>query len=113
MRTFPFIFVPLQGYNSSIPILYEDSHPYSPHSHLSSPYFHPDSPHSHHSPHSVPRFPIPAFTDSQDFINRNFVFSIFINILQLCVFALDTQYCLNKVCVVSLLVFNEKLPLSL
>ena len=48
----------------------------------------------------------------KDFINRDFVFSIFttlyrignivINILQLCVFALDTQYSLNQVCVVSL-----------
>ena len=39
------------------------SHPYSPHSHtdsLHSYHSHPDSPHSHHSPHSVPRFPIPA-----------------------------------------------------
>ena len=39
------------------------SHPDSPHSYLDSPHFHPDSPRSHHSPHSVPRFPIPAFTD--------------------------------------------------
>ena len=48
------------------------SHPDSPHSHLDSPRSHPGSPrshpdslHSHHSPHSVPRFPIPTFTDSQ------------------------------------------------
>ena len=48
------------------------SHPHSPHSRTDSPYSHldfqrsrPDSPCSHHSPHSVPRFPIPAFTDSQ------------------------------------------------
>ena len=26
MRSFPFIFVPLHSYNSSIPLLYEDSH---------------------------------------------------------------------------------------
>ena len=38
----------------------QHSHPDSPHSHHS----HPDSSHSHHSPHSVPRFPIPAFTGS-------------------------------------------------
>ena len=38
--------------------------PHSPHSHLDSPRSHPDSPRSHHSPHSVLRFPIPAFTDS-------------------------------------------------
>ena len=43
------------------------SHPYSLHSHLDfphSPHSHTESPHSHHSLHSVPRFPIPAFTDS-------------------------------------------------
>ena len=33
--------------------------------HPDSSRFHPDSPRSHHSPHSVPRFPIPAFTDSR------------------------------------------------
>ena len=57
------------------------SHPYSPHSHPDSPYFYhsyPDSPHFHnphldsqqsdHSPHSVPRFPISAFTDSRKFL---------------------------------------------
>ena len=59
----------------------------------------------------------------KDFINRDFVFSIFttlhrigniaINILQLCVFALDTQYSLNQVCVVRLSDFYQKLPLSL
>ena len=57
------------------------SHSYSPHSYSDSPHFHPysshfhpDPPHSphlhhafwhsHHLLHSVPRFPIPAFTDS-------------------------------------------------
>ena len=30
----------------------------------SSLHSHPDSPHSHHFPHSVPQFPISAFTDS-------------------------------------------------
>ena len=43
------------------------SHSYSLHSHLDfphSPHSHTDSPHSHHSPHSFPRFPIPAFTDN-------------------------------------------------
>ena len=56
----------------------QHSHPHSPHSHPDSLHSHldsprsqpdyprsqPDSPHSHHSPHSVPRFLIPAFTDS-------------------------------------------------
>ena len=79
MHTFPCIFTLLQSYNSSAPLLYEDSHPDSthfqrdcprshpdsPHSHPDSSYSHPDSPHYHHSPHSVPRFPILAFTDSQ------------------------------------------------
>ena len=51
----------------------------------------------------------------KDFIDRYFVFSIFtilhrignifINILNLCVFVLDTQYFLNEVSVVSLSVF--------
>ena len=48
-------------------------HPYSPHSHLDSPHSHPDSPcshpdspRSHHSPYSVPRFSIPAFTDNRE-----------------------------------------------
>ena len=50
-------FIPFHSSNSSIPFLYEDSKPDSHHSH-------PDSPHSHHSPHSVLRFPIPAFTDN-------------------------------------------------
>ena len=43
------------------------SNPDSPHSpdfHPDSPHSHPDSPCSHHSHHSVPQFPIPAFTDS-------------------------------------------------
>ena len=39
------------------------------------PHFHPDSqlshPHSPHCPHSVPRFPIPSFTDSF-FLNNLF-----------------------------------------
>ena len=71
MNTFPFIFIPLHSYNSSIPLLYEDSHPDSPHSDPDSPHSdpdsphsHPDTPHSHHSLHSAPRFSIPAFTDS-------------------------------------------------
>ena len=41
------------------------SHPDSSHSQPDSLHSRPDSPHSHHSSHSVPRFPIPAFTDSQ------------------------------------------------
>ena len=55
------------------------SHPDSPHSHHDSPHSqldsprslpdsprsHPYSPRCHHSPHSVPQFPIPAFTDSK------------------------------------------------
>ena len=47
------------------------NHTDSPHSHSDSPPTHPDSPPSHydsprsyHSPHSFPRFPIPAFTDN-------------------------------------------------
>ena len=39
------------------------SNPDSPHSHQDSPHSHLDSPRSHYSPHSVPRFPIPGFTD--------------------------------------------------
>ena len=39
--------------------------------------------------------------------------NIAINILQSCVFALDTQYSLNQVCVVSILDFYQKLPLLL
>ena len=58
-------------------------HPYSPHSHPDIPHsqpdslhshfippppphslhFHPDSSHAHHSVHSIPQFPIPAFTE--------------------------------------------------
>ena len=41
------------------------SHPDSPHSHPDFPCFHPDSTRFHHTSHSVPHFPIPAFTDSQ------------------------------------------------
>ena len=55
MHTFPFIFIPLHSSNSSIPLLYEDSHPDSPNSHVQFPAFHsyyphshPDSLHSHH-----------------------------------------------------------------
>ena len=79
MHTFSYIFIPLHNSNLWVPLLYEDphpdsphshansphSHPYSPHSHPDSPYSHPDSPHSHHSPHSVPGFPVPPFTDSR------------------------------------------------
>ena len=57
---------------------YPHSHPDSPHSHPNSPHsppdsphpypdsphYHPGSPHLHHFLHSVPRFPIPVFTDS-------------------------------------------------
>ena len=43
------------------------NHPDSRHSH-------PDSTHSHHSPHSVPRFLIPTFTDSPK--NVIFVFLV-------------------------------------
>ena len=50
---------------------YPCSHPDFPHCHPDFPQSYPDSPRfhlnslrSHHSPHSVPRFPIPAFTDS-------------------------------------------------
>ena len=53
----------------------------------------------------------------RDFIGGYFLFSNignnFINILQLCVLALGTQYSLNQVCVVSLSVFYQKLPLLL
>ena len=41
------------------------SHPDSPHSLPDSLHSHLDSPHSYHSLHSVPRFLIPAFTDSR------------------------------------------------
>ena len=44
------------------------SHPDFPPSHLDSPRSHPDSPRSYHSPHSVPRFPIPAFTGSRNML---------------------------------------------
>ena len=37
---------------------------HSLHSHPDSHHSHPDSPCSHYSHHSVPQFPIPAFTDS-------------------------------------------------
>ena len=40
-------------------------HPDSPHSHSDSPHSHPDSRPSHHFCHSVPRFPIPAFTEAE------------------------------------------------
>ena len=54
VRTFSFIFIPLHIFYSPFPLLYEDSHPDSPHSHS-------DSPHSYHFPHFIPWFPIPAF----------------------------------------------------
>ena len=51
--------------NCSDDFIYITTH--SPYSHLHSPHFHTDSPHSFHShfqfPHSISRFPIPAFTD--------------------------------------------------
>ena len=79
MHTFPFIFIPLHSSDSSIPFLYEDSHPDSPHSHPDFPHSHPyslrshsSSQHSCHSPHSVPRFPFRllqrAFVDSSIYI---------------------------------------------
>ena len=60
----------------------------------------------------------------KDFINRDFVFSnlttfvlhwkYFYNFFTImCIFALETQYFLNQVCVVRLLIFYQKLPLSL
>ena len=49
------------------------SHPNSPHSHPDSPHSHPDSLHSHHSPHPVPRFPIPAFTISHRVCRKFYV----------------------------------------
>ena len=83
MRRFSFIFVPLRSYNSSIPFFYEDYHPYSRHSHPKFPAYlsfppysphshhsHPDFPHSHYSPHSAPRFLIPAFTDSLEKLSK-------------------------------------------
>ena len=57
MRRFPFTFVPLHSYNLSIPLLYEDSHPYSRHSHADSPHSHHSHPDSPHSPHSQPDSP--------------------------------------------------------
>ena len=82
MRTFPFIFIPLQIFYSSFPFLYEDSHtliPWIPT--LNSPHYHPDSPHSHHSypdcldshdsPPSVPKFSILAFIDSPEQVYSN------------------------------------------
>ena len=42
------------------------SNPDSPYFHPDSPRSHPDSPRSHHSPYSVPRFSIPAFTDNRE-----------------------------------------------
>ena len=47
--------------------------PDSPHSHPDSPRSHPDSLRSLHSPYSVPRFPIPAFTDSLFFISFGYL----------------------------------------
>ena len=55
MHSFPFIFIPLHSYNSSIPLLYEHCHADSPHFHPDSPHSQLDFPHSHpHSPHSHP-----------------------------------------------------------
>ena len=48
------------------------SHPDSPHSHPDFPCFHPDSTRFHHTSHSVPHFPIPAFTESPFFICLDF-----------------------------------------
>ena len=51
------------------------SHPNSSHSHHSHPdslHSHPDSLHSNHFPHAVPRFPIPAFTDSRFLYKKYF-----------------------------------------
>ena len=54
MRTFSFIFIPLHIFYLSFPLLYEDSHPDSPHSYPDSQHPHPYSPHSHpDSPHSL------------------------------------------------------------
>ena len=41
MHTFPFIFVSLHSSNSSIPLLYEDSHPDYPHLYTHFPAFRP------------------------------------------------------------------------
>ena len=41
MCTFPFIFIPLHIFSSPFPLLYEDSHPDSPHSHPQFPAFPP------------------------------------------------------------------------
>ena len=43
---------------------YPRSHPDFSRSYPDYPRFHPNYQRSHHSPHSVPQFPIPAFTDS-------------------------------------------------
>ena len=51
------------------------SHLDSPRSHPESPCSHPDSPRSHHFPHSVPRFPIPSFTDSPAGVKFQYMFS--------------------------------------
>ena len=49
----------------TFPLSFPTFPPHSPHSHRNSPHFYPDFPHSHHSSHSIPRFPITAFTDSR------------------------------------------------
>ena len=62
LHTFPpklFVFPPYSLHSSYSP----HSQPHSLHSHLDSPHP-PDSSHSPHFPHSIPGFPIPAFTDS-------------------------------------------------
>ena len=73
-------------YSSSVPLIYVDSHPYSLHSHpqfptlppwfSAFPHSHPDSTHSRRSLHSIPWFPIPAFTDSRLFIMTARIFII-------------------------------------
>ena len=61
MHIFPFVFIPLHVFHalfpSSFPLLHEDSHPDSQHSHPYSPNCHGDSCHSYYS-HPIPRIPI-------------------------------------------------------
>ena len=61
MRTFPFIFISLHSSNSSIPLLYKDSHPDYPHLYTHFLAFPPHSLHHHpYSPHPtlISRIPI-------------------------------------------------------
>ena len=66
-----------------IPIIPRIPHipsPQSPYSHPNSPYSHRDSSHSLYFSHSIPRFPILAFTDSriwQTLKNTNEPFDLF------------------------------------